>query len=125
MLTQATRIFEDFNISSVTGGANILSSNFTIPDGGAAAIQIGIACTTSTVLDLVITDGTTTHDCSLNGGTALGAADLFVFTVPGPKKDQAGVSIEYNISPVTTTVVEVLTVDIIRGAPVGGANAQA
>ncbi len=79
-------------------------------------LRIAIQLSTSSVVNLVLDDGTTTHKGKLNDGTALDAEELYVFEAPVP--DEAGTgsaipgaTISYTIEYETDSVTEVLTID--------------
>ncbi len=66
--------------------------------------RVFIAVTTSTVLNLSITDGSTTHVVGLNASGALNAADLYTFDFMG----QPGLT--YDLQYETDSVTEVLDI---------------
>lgn len=79
--------------------------------------RIGIAVSTSTVVNAVYTDGTTTHKIGLNESGALNAADLYIFDVPAivDNSDDGGTTFSFTLEYETDSVTEILTVDEIHG----------
>lgn len=67
------------NASSVAAGDDILAA-VTVKRSG--VLNVAIAVDTSTVVQLGVSDGTTTEKFDLNGGAALTAATAYAFTWP-------------------------------------------
>lgn len=109
-------------------GANtdILASDFKV-GYTASAIRITVQLATSSVLNLMVSDGTNTEALALNGNTALTAAALHTFVV-GARRTDTGVGrvdksssdteLSYNFQVETDSVITYLVVDEIQGAVV-------
>ena len=107
-----------FNKSAPGANTNAITS--IKPNGEDSALRITVALTTSSVLNLMVTDGTTTHALGLNKSTALNAADVYVFDVPVIKREQTSVTqgtpgkdLSYNLQVETDSVIEFLMVQEI------------
>src|SRR5687768_1354605 len=70
-------------------GANTDFGAFT-PQYPVSQVRMSIAVTTSTILNLSVTDGTTGYILGLNGSVALAAGDLYTFTFPISKLSAGG-----------------------------------
>jgi hypothetical protein len=78
-----------------------------------------IALTTSSVVNVTCTDGSTTHKWGLNASAALNAADLYTFTFAIPKSDAGEtLTLTYNIEVETDGVIETLTLTEVNAAVV-------
>ena len=93
-----------FNGSAPGTDTDIFSSDLT-PRGGSVRARVTVALTTSSVLNLSATDGTTTHVWGLNASAALQAADIYEFTFG---TDPA---LAYNVQIETDGVIEQLLWD--------------
>lgn len=83
-----------------------------------SALRITICLSTSSVLNLAVTDGTTAHAMALNGGTALTANALYTFTVGARRtKDgtEDGTQLVYNLQVATDSVIEYVMVEGVTG----------
>jgi len=67
------------NASSVSAGSDILAA---VTANRAGIINVAIAVDTSTVVQLGISDGTTTETVDLNGGVGLTAGVAYAFSFP-------------------------------------------
>ena len=68
------------NAASVAAGSDILTA-VTLKQNG--VLMVTVAVDTSTTVQLGIDDGATQENLDLNGGAALSASVVYVFTVPG------------------------------------------
>ena len=93
-----------FNGAAPGVDTDIFSSDLT-PTQGSLRARVTVALTTSSVLNVTATDGTTTHTWGLNASAALQAADLYDFTF-GTDPDLA-----YNVQVETDGVIEQLLWD--------------
>lgn len=75
-----------------------------------AILEVTVSLTTSSVLNLVYTDGTTEYADGLNGNTALTAGALYTFEVDAPASDQGGDALTYNFQVETDSVIRCLYV---------------
>ncbi len=83
----------------------------------ASALRVTVCLSTSSVFNVVVTDGTNPHTQSLNGGTALAANALYTFTF-GVRKysTQTGeTALTYSFQVATDSVIETLFVEEITG----------
>ena len=95
-----------FNGSAPGTNTDIFSSDIT-PKQGAVRARVTVALTTSSVVNVTATDGTTTHAWGLNASAALNAADIYEFefgTAP---------ALAYNVQVETDGVIEQLLWDDI------------
>ena len=108
-----------FNMAAPGANTDILGSNLTLKEGGAWRITVGL--TTSSIFNVVITDGTTSHVLGLNSSSALNAADLYTFTFGGsPIESNSGNSntLSINFQVETDSVIEYLIVEEVQlGTP--------
>jgi len=93
-----------FNGAAPGTDTDIFSSDIT-PAKGSVRSRITIALTTSSVVNLSATDGSTTHTWGLNASAALQAADLYSFEFG---TDPA---LAYNVQIETDGIVEQLLWD--------------
>ena len=93
-----------FNGSAPGTDTDIFSSDLT-PKGGSVRARVTVALTTSSVVNVSATDGTTTHTWGLNASAALNAADLYEFEFG---TDPA---LSYNVQVETDGVIEQLLWD--------------
>ena len=93
-----------FNGSAPGTDTDIFSSDIT-PKQGSVRARVTVALTTSSVVNVSATDGTTTHTWGLNASAALNAADLYEF--------QFGTdpALAYNVQVETDGVIEQLLWD--------------
>lgn len=103
MALKKRSLFADYNISAP--GANTgITGGFTV-GSNTSAIRITIAATTSSVVNLTATDGTTAHKWGLDESNAVQAADLYTFPVIN---GQLGLT--YDVEVETDGVIEVLNI---------------
>jgi len=76
------KLADDHNAASVAAGSDILAA-VAAPRNG--VLNIAIAVDTSTIVQLGISDGTTTETLDLNGGVGLTAGVAYAFTFPAMK----------------------------------------
>ena len=67
------------NASSVAAGSDILAA---VTASRSGIVNIAVAVDTSTIVQLGISDGTTTETLDLNGGVALTAGVAYAFSFP-------------------------------------------
>jgi len=93
-----------FNGGAPGTDTDIFSSDIT-PKQGSVRARVTVALTTSSVVNVSATDGTTTHTWGLNASAALNAADLYEF--------QFGTdpALAYNVQVETDGVIEQLLWD--------------
>lgn len=108
MAKPALSRFAGFNITAPGVDTNV--PNVGVKPGPAALLRITIALTTSSVVNLSVTDGSTTHVWGLNSSTALNAADLYVFELGAMH------GLTYDVQVETDGVIEILLIDEILGA---------
>lgn len=98
-------------------GANTTFSTFKVsPVCG--MVRITVAVTTSTVLNLTVTDGSTAYVLGLNGSVALAASDLYSFVVPlryTSNGDDGGTVLTYGFQVETDSIIRILWVDLVTG----------
>ena len=93
-----------FNGSAPGSNTDIFSADLS-PSQGSVRARITVALTTSSVINISATDGSTTHVWGLNASAALQAADLYDFEFG---TDPA---LAYNVQVETDGVVEQLLWD--------------
>ena len=93
-----------FNGSAPGTDTDIFSSDLT-PLQGSVRARITVALTTSSVINISATDGSTTHIWGLNASAALQAADLYNFEFGTDP------SLAYNVQVETDGVIEQLIWD--------------
>lgn len=98
-------------------GANTTFSTFKVsPVCG--MVRITVALTTSSVLNLTVTDGTTAYVLGLNGSVALAAGDVYSWVLPlryTSNGDDGGTGLTYGFQVETDSVVRLLFVDLVTG----------
>ncbi len=108
--------YSGFNVSApgantgITGGINFSPQ--------ASVCRVTVALTTSSVLNVTCTDGSTTHKWGLNASDALNAADLYTFSfaVRASATGLAGgAALTYDFEVETDGVIEQLLVDEVVG----------
>lgn len=87
------------------------------PGSECSAWRIQIALTTSSKVDVRVTDGTTAYSQTLNGDTALAANCLYTFVVLVSKTSSlAGTTaMTYSMRVKTNSVIQTLIVDEVIG----------
>ena len=113
LMTHFTRVAK-FNLSAP--GANTAIFTAISPVDQNAYWRIQIALTTSSVVNITVTDGTTTHKFGLNDDVAITAATPFTQDVRVPRyidSENASTTslLSYSLELETDGVVELLTVD--------------
>jgi len=93
-----------FNGTAPGTDTDIFSSDIT-PAKGSVRSRLTVALTTSSVLNLSATDGTTTHTWGLNASAALQAADIYDFEFG------TNPALAYNVQVETDGVIELLLWD--------------
>ena len=96
--------------TGITGGITF--------SGSAGAARITIALTTSSVVNVSCTDGSTTHKWGLNASSALNAGDVYTFSLGVSATDDGtstGTALTYDIEVETDSVIEILIIDEIKG----------
>ena len=93
-----------FNGSAPGTDTDIFSSDIT-PIQGSVRARLSVALTTSSVLNITATDGTTTHVWGLNASAALQAADVYDFEFG------TNPALAYNVQVETDGVIEQLLWD--------------
>ena len=106
-----------FNGSAPGANTGILTTAVT-PSPSAVAIRLSVVLTASSVFNLTIYNGTTTHKVGLNSSVALNAADLYTFTFGARAADQSANTLAYNFEVESDGVVEYLMVEEISGGVV-------
>ncbi len=83
----------------------------------ASAIRLTICLTTSSVVDVRVTDGSTAYSQHLNGGTALTAACLYTFTFGARRfaNNSSSTLLTYSIRVATDSVIQTLNVEEVVG----------
>jgi len=87
----------------------------------ASACRVTVALTTSSVLNLTCTDGSTTHKWGLKESGALNAADIYTFTFAVRKTAdglKGGTGLTYDLEVETDGVIEVLMIEEVQGAAI-------
>ena len=110
----ARTLVQRFNQSAPGANTDILATAIQ-PEAEGSAFRVTVALTTASVFNVEVSDGTTTHLLGLNGSAALQAADLYTFVFAAPYQSQAGVRLSYNFQVETDSVIELLSVEEIRG----------
>lgn len=87
-----------------TANSPVLATNVT-PSETPVVFDITTAVNTSTAVDLVTWDGTTEFNKTLNGGSAIGADDLFQESV------NVNDALEYNVQYRQDVSLDLLTID--------------
>jgi len=90
-------------------------------------LRITVALTTTSVLNLTVTDGTTAYKWGLNESVTLNAGDVYTFYVPVRKTTtgkSTGTALTYNLEVETNSVFQCLWIDELEGA-VAGTSAYA
>lgn len=80
--------------AAVTGGNNILTTALT-PSLKASVLRASFILPTTSVMSVVLSDGSTITSAELNGGTALTADTYYTFDI------QVTAGLTYNFSPAT------------------------
>jgi len=114
----ASGVVSIFNGSAPGANTAILATGLR-PSHTASAYRITVALTTSSVLNVTCTDGTTPHKWGLNASAALNAADLYTFTFAVRSTDDGlstGTNLTYNFEVETDSVIECLFVEEVTGA---------
>ncbi len=106
MYQGALRLYSAFDLSAPGANTSFPAGGVSLRSG-CTAIRVGIALTTSSIVNLVGSDGTTTHVWGLNKSVALGAADAYTFTQPVPQ------GLTYYLQIETDGVVEMVVLDAI------------
>lgn len=106
-----------FNGSAPGANTGIVSGGMTFSESAGAA-RVTIALTTSSVVNVTCTDGSTTHKWGLNASGALNTGDLYTFSFGVSASDDGtsdGTGLTYNLEVETDGVIEILLVDEIKG----------
>lgn len=102
------------------GAAPGTNTNIVTPfsvSESASALRVTVCLSTSSVFNVVVTDGTNAHTQSLNGGTALTANALYTFTFGARRySTQTGeTALTYSFQVATDSVIETLFVEEVTG----------
>lgn len=119
---RAVALATGYNISAPGANTNFLTSSH-IHDGGSiwtmsglcSVARITISLTTSSKLDLRVTDGSTAFSCVLNGDTALAAGGAYVFELPLRKTKDGTTNLQYNLRVQSDSVIRFVFVDEVIG----------
>lgn len=103
-LNTAARVF---NLAAPGANTNIITSFTPAED---CALKVTVCLSTSSVFNVTMTGGGTTHTMALNDGTALDANELYTFTVGAMVEDQSANTLTYNFQVATDSVIECLFV---------------
>jgi len=76
-----SRPVDVFNGTAVASGTSLITAGNITPSEPASKIDINLVLDTTTVLELLETDGTTTYLHELNNGVAFTANRLYGFTI--------------------------------------------
>lgn len=105
---------------------NILASNIKVGHT-ASAMRITVQLATSSVFNVMVTDGTNTEALAMNDNAALTAAATYTFTI-GARRTITGAAkvdatssdteLSYNFQVETDSVITYLVVDEVQGAVV-------
>jgi len=109
--------YTGFNVSAPGANAGITGGMKFSPQASVA--RVTVALTTSSVINVTCTDGTTTHKWGLNESGALNAADLYTFTFAVRANATGlagGADLTYDIEVETDSVIEVLFIEEVIGA---------
>ena len=97
-------------------GANTSFASFTPSRPGSIA-RIHVVLATVSVLNYVVTDGTTSYTVGLNNSVALAAGDGYMFDFACPKQSSGGANgsatLTYSFQVETNGVIQRLVVDEI------------
>ena len=108
-----------FNVSAPGANTDFLT-DFT-PGTAVSALRITICLSTSSVLNLCVTNGTTEHKMALNSGTPLVANAVYTFTC-GVRRTQDGTEdgtqLTYNLQVATDSVIEYVMVEGVSGGAI-------
>ena len=104
-------LYSGFNISAPGANTGIVnaetSSALNVRDG---RLRITIALTTSSVVNVTCTDGSTTHKWGLNSSSALNAADLYSFEL-GCSRLSGATLLSWDVEIETDGVIELLVIE--------------
>lgn len=75
-----------------------------------AVLEVTVQLTTSSVFNMMVTDGTTEHAGGINSSSALNAGDRYVFEFDVPANKADGTALVYNFQVETDSVIETLFV---------------
>jgi hypothetical protein len=109
--------YTGFNVSAPGADTGITSGVKFTPS--ASVCRITIALTTSSVVNITCTDGSTTHKWGLNASAALNAADLYTFTFAVRANATGlagGLDLTYDVEVETDSIIEILLLDEVVGA---------
>ncbi len=113
----AALIYLTYALAAPGANTNILATSLQ-PIHIGSHFRVSVALTTSSVFNVITTDGTTAYTTSLNGATALAAASVYEFKIPAPKFKTIGGStaMSYNFQVATDSVIRMLMVEEVRGS---------
>ena len=85
------------------------------PTSPAAFIRIAVSLATTSVFQLLVTDGTTAYTQTYNNGTALTAGRRYGFTDLWPQANSSGTALTYSLQVATDGIIQSLVVDEVQG----------
>lgn len=106
--------------TAATANTGVVSGGWTLEAAypvEATRVTVAIS-STSTTLDLTVSDGNTTESLTLNSGTALATGKLYTFSFGTARLDESGDTLTYNLDFEASTTVDYLVVERARvGSP--------
>lgn len=110
-----TAIATVYALAAPGANTNIITP-FSVSDS-ASALRVTVSLTTSSVFNLVVTNGTTAYTIGLNASAALNAGDLYTFTFGARRySSQTGeTALTYTFQVETDSVIRMLFVEEVTG----------